>query len=452
MPQKKINIEGMHCRSCEILLEDDLGKLPRVTRVSANFKKGEAVLSYDGEAPGVNEISRVIEQAGYRLGSANRAKAQWFSRDVTAYGRLLFGVVSVFILTLILRETGWFSLTSIGTIDASELPLVFAVGLTAGVSTCAALVGGLVLATAARYNALHPELSPKQKLIPHFWFQLGRIGGFFVLGMLLGLLGEWLSGSIVFTAFLTLGAGAVMLFLGLQLTNLFPRLSNWSLSLPKGLARFLGFQNGGATTYSHRGAVLGGALTFFLPCGFTQAVQLSVIALGQPLIGGLIMAVFALGTLPGLLALGGLASFISGRGRFWLFPIIAVVLIAFGVWNIGNGLHLFGINTTPSSTVGESGVKAAAPVENGVQVVRIIQDARGYHPSVLPTLKAGVPAKLIIDSQDSYTCASSFVIPEFGIKRQLKPGENIIEFTPKKEGRLPFSCSMGMFRGAIEVQ
>jgi len=79
-------------------------------------------------------------------------------------------------------------------------------------------------------------------------------------------------------------------------------------------------------------------------------------------------------------------------------------------------------------------------------------DADGYHPSTLPELSVGRPVRLIIDSEDTYTCASSFVIPGLGIEKRLKPGENVIEFTPTSSGEIPFSCSIGMYRGAFEVR
>lgn len=451
MPQQKIEIDGMHCRSCELLLEEDLGKLPGVTKVRANFRRGEAVVEYAATAPTAESVRSVIEEAGYTIGHGVQHRNQpWFSKDVAVYGRLLFGMVGLGFVFLLLDFTGWSSYFTIGKIDVSELPLVFLVGLTAGVSTCAALVGGLVLGVAARYQMAYPGLSTRAKLIPHLWFHVGRVGGFFVLGTLLGYMGEWLSQSIVFTALLTLVAGGVMFVLGLQLSQVFPKLTTGGISLPKFVARFLGSAKA-ETQYTHRGALLGGALTFFLPCGFTQAVQLAVVALAQPLWGGVIMAVFALGTLPGLLALGGMVTWLGTKARTFFYPAVAIVLLAFGLWNLRNGLQLFGINTTlPSVPSSES--TSLAPLEQGVQVIRLTQDASGYHPSELPILRVGVPARLIVDSQESYTCASSFVIPGLGIRRQLMPGINVIEFTPTKSGQLPFSCSMGMFRGNLEVQ
>lgn len=449
MPQKKVIISGMHCRSCELLLEQDLGALPGVKRVEANFQKGQAVIVHEGVSPTIESISEVVTKAGYTVGPS--LQLPWYSRNPADFVRILFAVVAVSIIILIIKAFGWNMESTNGSVDIKNLAFLFVLGVTAGVSTCAALVGGVVLALSARYSALHPELSVRERFVPQWWFQLGRVGGFFFFGLLLGKIGLWFSGSIVFTALLTFLVGGVMFFLGLQLTGLFPRLANWSLTLPKSVARSLGF--GSEKKYTHTGALLGGAFTFFLPCGFTQAVQLAVIALGQPLFGGIALAVFALGTMPGLLMLGGFASSLTGQTRQWLFPVIAVILIGFGIWNFRNSLHLFGIDSVlPKITSVDSVQTEQAPLEDGVQVVRIVQDASGYHPAVLPTLRVGIPTRLIIRSEESYTCASSFVIPEFGIRKQLQPGENKIEFTPKKTGALPFSCSMGMFRGTIQVQ
>jgi plastocyanin domain-containing protein len=43
------------------------------------------------------------------------------------------------------------------------------------------------------------------------------------------------------------------------------------------------------------------------------------------------------------------------------------------------------------------------------------------------------------------------IIREYKIEHRFKPGENIIEFTPGKTGRFPYSCWMGMIRSSITV-
>ncbi|HCB52054.1 TPA: hypothetical protein DEP21_05855 [Patescibacteria group bacterium] len=58
---------------------------------------------------------------------------------------------------------------------------------------------------------------------------------------------------------------------------------------------------------------MAGVLTFFLPCGFTLAMQILAISSGNFWMGGLIMGFFALGTLPGLLGIGGLLARAKGQ-------------------------------------------------------------------------------------------------------------------------------------------
>jgi hypothetical protein len=43
------------------------------------------------------------------------------------------------------------------------------------------------------------------------------------------------------------------------------------------------------------------------------------------------------------------------------------------------------------------------------------------------------------------------IIREYGIEHRFKPGENIVEFTPTKTGKFPYSCWMGMIRSSITV-
>lgn len=448
MAEKKIFIRGMHCRSCEILLEDALRAVPNVTSVSVDHRAGTALLGYGASAPSGREIERTVRANGYAV-TTEREHLPFVTSDLGTYVHLIFAFGIAFVLYVLATRLHWFGFSlGAGTADASHLGFVALIGLTAGVSTCAALIGGLVLGASARYGALHPDLAFGKKLAPQLWFHTGRVLGFGVFGALLGFFGSRLEASIGLTATLTLLAGLVMLFLGIELTGLFPRLDRTFFTLPKGIARVLGLDTGRARTYSHGGTFLLGALTFFLPCGFTQAMQLAAMATGSALAGALILSVFALGTVPGLLALGGLGTAASGNVKRFSFSLIGVFLVAFGVSNVSNGLRLFGFGLPAPSGSSEA---ALAPSDGRVQEVRITQDASGYHPDALPALAVGVPTRLIIDSQNSFSCASSFVIPEFGIQKRLTPGENVIEFVPTRKGTIAFSCSMGMYRGALTV-
>lgn len=234
-----------------------------------------------------------------------------------------------------------------------------------------------------------------------------------------------------------------MLLVGLQLLEVSPRLSGWKISLPKGLAHKLGIETHVSRAYSRRRTALLGALTFFLPCGFTQAVQLYAVSQGSAWLGAVLLGTFALGTTPGLLLVGTAAS--TARGNFgrYFFRFAGLVVIGLALFNIVNAKNIFSLGTTGDTSV-------VTDTESPVRTIRMTQTADGYSPEKLVVHK-GERVRWIIDSTDSYTCAVSFVAPKIGVREVLKPGENVIEFTATETGEIPFSCSMGMYRGAIEV-
>ena len=165
------------------------------------------------------------------------------------------------------------------------------------------------------------------------------------------------------------------------------------------------------------------------------------------MIGALSMGAFALGTAPGLLGIGGLAAAARGSFRRFFFKTAGIIVIALGIFNFQNGTTL--VRLGPDQQAGDGSAMNGA-ILGDKQVIRITQKADGYFPNQL-TVKRGRPVKLIIDSENSYTCASSFTMPKIGIQKILEPGENVFEFVPEKSGPIPFSCSMGMFRGTINV-
>ncbi|KKQ00962.1 MAG: Heavy metal transport/detoxification protein, partial [Candidatus Moranbacteria bacterium GW2011_GWD2_36_198] len=252
---------------------------------------------------------------------------------------------------------------------------------------------------------------------------------------------------------LTIAVGIVMLSLGLKLIGIFPRLENGGITLPKSISNALGIKNH-TKEYSHKNSFIMGGLTFFLPCGFTQAMQLYAVSSGSFTQGALIMGIFALGTAPGLLGVGGLASVVRGifARRFFKFAGILVVFLA--MFNIANGYNLTGLqiltNNRQQTTNNKQVSDPNVTMENGVQVVRMKEIASGYSPNKF-TIKKGVPVKWVIDAQAPYSCASSLVVSSLKIQKTLKAGENVIEFTPKETGKIPFSCSMGMYTGAFTV-
>lgn len=442
-------ITGMHCRSCEILLEETISKVAGVTKVSVHHKKGSAEVYYETKQPDSAVLEQAVRDAGYSVGVAS--KQSFFSKNPNDYLELLFAGAALAALYLMLAGTGILDL-NIEFGSSPSMLVVILIGLVAGVSTCMALVGGLVLGISARHAELHPEATMTQKFRPHLFFNLGRIISYAVLGGVIGLAGSFLQLSSNITGLLVAAAGVMMLFIGIRLIEIIPGLSRVAFLLPKSISQKL-LRNHETKEYSHTGALLTGAATFFLPCGFTQAMQIYAISTGSFTQGALIMFLFAIGTAPGLLGIGGLTSFVKGVFARYFFKFVGIVVIILGVFNLQNGLTLAGVDLPQwgSGTVDVPTAQSAnVEIIDGKQVVRMDQVAGGYNPDVL-TVKNGVPVKWIITSKNQYTCAAFINMPAMNIQQPLTAGENIIEFTPTKTGKLPFTCSMGMYSGVFNV-
>lgn len=439
----------MHCKSCEILIEDNLKNISGVRNVSANYSKGSVEIHYGTHQPDADAIREAVKNAGYDVGFAEARP--WFSHDADDYFYLITAAGILGILYVIAAQTG---LIDPGTIPSGgkSLGFVLVVGLVAGFSTCMALIGGLVLGVAARHAERHPEATAAQKFRPHLFFNLGRILGYAVLGGLIGLIGSAFQLSSGAIGWLTILAAAVMVFLGLKLIDIFPALKNKTLALPKGLARKLGLGNE-MKEYSHKHAMLAGALTFFLPCGFTQAMQLYAVSTGSPVQGAAIMAAFALGTAPGLLGIGGLSSVMKGRGARLFYVTAGLAVIIFGAFNFNNGWALL----VPGG-VSAAAPKAGAPVAAPSGEVQVVKAEYYLNPGLTPanfTVKAGQPVRMEIAVKDEdYGCMSTIMIPGLYNTVQFleKDTTVVMEFTPKKPGSYRIVCAMGVPHGTLVVK
>lgn len=444
----------MHCKSCEVLIEKKLLRVPGIRKAEVNNKSGIAEISYDSDNLDISAVEQAVKSAGYELGRS--ASKSWFSRDGMDYAELAAAGTIVLVLYAVLSKTGLLDVA----VQAGGKPsftAVFIIGLTAGISSCMALVGGLVLGLSAEHAVAHPEATSLQNFRPHLFFNSGRLISYALLGGVIGYLGSVFALSQSFLGIITVLVGLLMLILGLSLIGIFPRISGGITFMPKKISKLLGIHREDKE-YSHVGALLLGAATFFLPCGFTQAMQLYAVSTGSFAQGAMIMGAFALGTLPMLLGIGWASSYVKGIFGRYFFRIAGIAVIIFGIIGIGNGLAQNGINITlPTITIGGGstsavGAKAETVTENGkqIQILRMTEERSGYSPNQL-VVKKGIPVRWIVTANYPYSCAASLVVPDLKLAGQLKQGENVIEFTPTDVGTIQFSCSMGMYRGTIQV-
>ena len=325
----------------------------------------------------------------------------------------------------------------------------FVIGLVAASSSCMAVSGGLLLATAAKYNERSGSASSRGKrLKPVLLFVAGRVVAYAILGGIIGAIGKNISLSPIASGALTAFAAIVMLVLGLDMLKLLPkRLKKLMPSMPSFISRRVINAESSANPLA---PLLLGAGTFFLPCGFTQALQIYALSSGSFTAGALVLGGFALGTVPALLALGAFAGSWRGNiGRFF-FRLAGAAVVILGIINFGNGYNLMGLPTLSFANADPSNAIAAVP-SGETQIASMAIGPGGYAPNSF-TISAGSPIRWIVDATNASGCQMSIVSRQLNIQKFLNAGSNEIDFSaPSTPGTYQFSCPMGMYRGQFVV-
>ncbi len=443
--KKTYHIKGMTCKSCEVMLERDLKKINGINKVAASHAKGVVDVYSKDEIDDDGIITSIEKSGEYAVVDEHeKKKASKPKRAGMDYLYLasLFLLVGVIAWVLKEIEVSRFFPEFGGQINVF---IAIMLGFVASISTCLALVGGIVMSFGETYpvheDRKHPILS---RLIPHLYFHVGRVGGFAVLGALLGLLGSKISYSVQFTGILTLIVAVVMLYIGLQVLGFLPNITRLGFALPKGLAHKIDQLK---ESDHHLMPIIIGVLTFFVPCGFTQSMQLAAVSSGSVVSGALIMTAFALGTMPVLLGVGFGSSYAS-KDRFGVInELIAIVIIFFALYSLNSGLVMAGSSFTLSG-IGQDSTSGVS-ITDEVQVVKMDVDW-SFQPNSF-TIKKGVPVRWEINGINVSGCSNEVIVPKINLRKKIEIGTNIVEFTPEKTGTLPFSCWMGMLGGKFIV-
>ena len=456
-------VNGMHCASCEILIEKRLIKESTIEMVDAHLSRNEVLIEHQkGDRITPAYLNKIFSTDGYCFSTQPFKKsartADNSSCAIPAAGnpyQALFFALLLIIGFLFLNQTGFASLVAVS--STSSLPVFFVFGLLAGFSSCAALVGGIILSLSKQWVGNYGNSDDTLiKLQPHFLFNAGRILGYASFGALLGLVGNFFKLSPYFTAALVVSVSILMILLALQMLGL-KAFAGFRLRLPK----FITGAVADESNFQGRFApVLMGALTFFLPCGFTMTAQALALASGSPLTGALIMGLFALGTLPGLLAIGvSSVKLYSNPRRSGQFSMIAGILVLFfALFNINNQLAVIGLPNlssvlaTPATTAQSVTQTATALITDGKQVIQMLATSGGYSPNQF-TVKAGTPVSWQVTNDGKAGCGASIVAQGlFSDRIDTIPGQVVTkEFTPTTPGVYRFSCTMGMYTGTITV-
>lgn len=323
-----LHVNGTHCASCKILIEDIIGEQDFVKRVQVNLKKEIIEIETVGEKSGEEILAILNEKVkpnGYSLSFEKIAQEE--KTDSVIWTAIPIGLVFL-VLFFLLQKSG---ILNLGIGGVTTPVTSFIIGLIASVSSCLAIVGGLVLSLSAKIS--QDNVSDTKTFI---LFHIGRLVSFGLLGGVLGLIGSALSINFTFTTILGIIASVIMLLLGLNLVGIFAKNK---LTLGSGTFNF--FRKIEHKTFT---PLIIGFATFFLPCGFTQSMQIVALSIGTFWGGAMIMFAFALGTLPMLALLSfGSASFAHSRYAPLFFKSAGIVVMGLGIFALLAGLAGLGI-------------------------------------------------------------------------------------------------------------
>src|SRR3989344_258896 len=322
------HVTGTHCASCKILIEDTLNEQIGISHANVDLKR--EIVSIDtvldeSQHKLAEILTEKIKHNGYSLSVEKQAREK---KDNGVIWQALPIGLAFIALFFIVQKSGILNFGLGGTITPVTS---FIIGLVASVSSCLAVVGGLVLSLSATVSQ-----DKVSDIKPMVLFHGGRLLSFAVLGGLLGTIGGAIGISFTVSAVLGIIASTIMIVLGLNLIGVFEKNM---IALPAHV--FNVFRKVEHKTIE---PFLVGVGTFFLPCGFTQAMQFAALSSGSFLSGLLIMTAFALGTLPMLALLSfGSASFAQSKYAPLFFKAVGVVVIGLGTFSFLAGLAGLGI-------------------------------------------------------------------------------------------------------------
>jgi sulfite exporter TauE/SafE len=420
-----------------------------VERAEVHYTTGTATVSYDADCLSLKELYTVIEALDYQVIEDSKAG------DQPGTGTQIVGILLVIIaLYMLMRQFGISTLTAAFPLAEAGMGygMLFIIGLITSVH-CVAMCGGINLSQCIPNAASREKRDRTAVLFPSMLYNGGRIISYTVVGAVVGALGSVISVSGRLQGIVQLVAGICMVGMGISMLGIFPRLRRFTVPLPRLFTRRIEEKRERSTN-----PLIVGLLNGLMPCGPLQAMQLYALSTGNPVSGALSMFLFSLGTVPLMFFIGALSSFLSKKFTAAVMRAGAVLVTVLGLTMFSNGWSLSGFSLdmvnplrNPTARTERSGAAPFEPVmSDNVQIVSSTLSG-GRYPAI--TVQEGIPVKWTINAPQGTIngCNNRMIIREYGIEYRFKTGENVVEFTPTRTGRIPYSCWMGMIRSSITV-
>ncbi|TFB08190.1 hypothetical protein E3V08_05020, partial [Candidatus Atribacteria bacterium MT.SAG.1] len=421
----KIQIKGIHCKSCKILIETEIDVLEGVKDIDVDYQTGDCQIEFDDKKISQKKIFETIEKLNYKV--KEKATSQKFSKQSSK--RLITAGVLLILFALgyyLIKHFGLLELLSKLNEQKISYWLIFLIGVLASFH-CVGMCGGLVVAYTARHNVNNQDKKTNSSS-PHLQYNVGRMISYTTIGAILGGFGSFFAINPTFTGVIVLVAGSFMILMGLSLLTNFEWLEKVKLRTPSSVAKFL---YGQRHARKPRGPFIIGLLNGFMPCGPLQAMQLYALASGSIIGGALSMGIYAAGTVPLMFGFGSFISLISQEKIKQVMKLSGAIVIILGLFMLNRGLINFGYgfrSFVPREATSQTEYLITGDIEE-YQVIKMDLAYSGYSPNVL-FIKKDIPVHWIINVKQMTRCTDEIIMPEYNIRKKLEYGENIIEFIP----------------------
>ena len=420
--KKDFCILWMTCGWCETNIKNELEK-EWIIVYKISHKNGLITINYSKK--NLIILEKTIKKLWYKLSHKNNNYSK--NKLIIALSTIMFSMIIAYLLRDIHigkyffqdTKTFWFGFS-------------FFMWFVASMSTCLVVIWSIVL-WFTQY--LDYSKTFKQELKVQLLFQLWRILWFFLLWWFLWLLGKMMTftglGKMIFTTIISIS----IIFMWLHMMNLLPNIFNFSvkkIKISKWKNILLVF--------------LIWFLTFFLPCWFTQTMQLLATQSGSFLDSAIMMWLFSLGTLPVLLIIWLWWKYIKTHKLSIIKKLIWIIIIVFSIQSVLNLFQIYKYHNTNTTTINQEIVYQEIYLEhNGIWIV----------PRKLE-LQAWWDYKIIITPTINWLwCMSTLMIPKINGKvSQIinwKPIEYIISNIKKWTYNI-VCASMWMYQWEIIVK
>ncbi len=420
-----VKIDGITCDNCRNKIKKELLNIKEIKDVE--IVKSIAKVTYSKELDEIKIINTVNSLGYFTKKDYMSENIKDIDSDIKLKEFIIIFISISLLIFLIKKIFGYNIFNVIPTISENiTYGMLFITGLLTSIH-CISMCGAINLMTT--FNREN-----KVNLKRPFLYNLGRLISYTLLGGIVGLIGSIISVSETINGLIIIFASVVMLLMSLSMLNIIkfklPKLIKLKSSIKTSNSFMVGLLNG------------------FMPCGPLQAMQVYALSTGSFITGSLSMFLFCLGTIPLMLGVGVIFNIVKGRKRIILNKIASILILLLSIVMLFRGLSTLGINY--NTLFNDYGNYTASTIYKDYQEVKINLSYGSYDDIIV---QKGMKVRLIINAPKKYLtgCNNVVMINEFNIKKELKEGENVIEFTPDKVGTYSMNCWMSMITNNIKV-